>query len=133
MHKMPDAKSGSQGARRRPLTVLVTYRPKRGRESRFRSILLRHWPTLFLARLVTSARPRILRATDKRTGRTFFVETFTWKDKLASDAAHQSPEVLRIWSPMEPLLESMEIAMVTPVSSPLAKRSRPRAKSRRST
>lgn len=130
---MPDAKAGSPGARRRPLTVLVTYRPKRGREARFLSILKRHWPALSLARLVTPARPRILRATDKRTGRTFFVEVFSWKDKLASDAAHRSPEVLRIWSPMEPLLESMEIAMVTPVAPPLTRRSRPRATRRRTT
>ncbi len=100
---------------RQPVTVLVTYRPKRRKERAFLNLLRRHWPALEAARLVTSTRPRVWRATDKRTRRTYFVEMFAWKDSKASDAAHRTPEVLAVWGPMMPLLESMDIAVVKPV------------------
>jgi quinol monooxygenase YgiN len=107
---------------RPPVTVLVTYRPKAGREARFLALLRRHWPTLQRAGLVAPVQPRVWRATDKRTGRRYFVEQFAWKDASASDAAHGSPEVMAIWGPMEPLLESMEIAVVRPVAPAARKR-----------
>ncbi len=98
------------------VTVLVTYRPKKGQEKAFLSILKRHWPTLKQARLVTPTRPKVWRATDERSGRTYFVETFVWKDEEASDRAHRTPEVMAVWGPMEPLLESMDIALVEPLT-----------------
>ena len=100
------------------VTVLVTYRPKKGKERAFRAILKRHWPALAAAGLVTRRRARIWRATDKRTRRTHFVELFSWKDATASGAAHRTPEVMAIWGPMEPLLESMEIAEVEELPAP---------------
>jgi len=103
---------------RRPVSVLVTYRPKRGKESRFFTLLRRHWPALEGAGLVAPSRPRIWRATDKRTRRTCFVEMFEWKDSRSSDRAHRTPEVMAVWGPMMPLLESMDIAVVRPVSFP---------------
>lgn len=105
----------------RPVHVLVTYRPKKGKERAFLSILKRHWPTLERARLVTSSRPRVWRATDKRSGRTSFLEMFAWKDARASGAAHETPEVMAVWGPMEPLLEHMDIAVVEPVVLPSAR------------
>jgi quinol monooxygenase YgiN len=98
--------------------VFVTYRPKKGSEARFLSVLKRHWPALRKAELVSRKRPQVWRATDKRTRRTHFIETFEWKDASASDLAHQTPEVMAVWRPMEPLLESMDIAVVRPVSLP---------------
>ncbi len=98
-----------------PVTVLVTYRPKKGKERAFPSILKRHWPALKAARLVTSTRPRTWRATDKRSGRTYFVEMFAWKDAKASDLAHRTPEVMAVWGAMGPLLASMDIAVVEQV------------------
>ncbi len=99
-----------------PVTVLVTYRPKKGKERAFLSILKRHWPALKTARLVTSTRARTWRATAKRSGRTCFVEMFAWKDAKASDVAHRTPEVMAVWGPMEPLLESMDIAVLEPLA-----------------
>jgi quinol monooxygenase YgiN len=98
-----------------PVGVLVTYRPKKGKEARFFTLLKRHWPTLQRAGLVTATRPRIWRASDKRTRRAYFVEMFEWKDAKASDTAHRTPEVRAVWGPMEPLLETMELAVVKPV------------------
>ena len=100
------------------VTVLVTYRPKKGKERAFHAILERHWPALAAARLVTRERSRIWRAKDKRTRRIHFVELFSWKDARASGAAHRMPEVLAVWRPMEPLLESMEIAEVEELGGP---------------
>jgi len=97
---------------RRPVTVLVTYRPKGGKEAAFFSLLKKHWPTLKRAGLVAPVPPRLWRARDKRTDRMYFVELFSWKDARASDAAHRHPDVTAVWGPMTPLLESMEIAVV---------------------
>ena len=77
----------------------------------------RHWATLREAGLVTASRATVWRASDKRTGRRFFVETFEWKSTRASDRAHRDPAVLAVWQPMEPLLESMDIAKVERVTS----------------
>lgn len=105
-----------------PVGVLVTYRPKKGKEARFFTLLKRHWPTLQRAGLVTATRPRIWRARDKRTRRAYFVELFEWRDAKASGAAHRTPEVLAVWGPMEPLLETMELAAVKPVALSFAAR-----------
>ncbi len=101
-----------------PVTVLVIYRPRKGKERAFLALLERHGPALRRAGLVTATRARTWRATDKRSGRTWFVELFAWKDRRASDAAHRSPAVQEVWGPMEPLLESMEIAVVEPLGGP---------------
>ena len=66
-----------------PVTVLVTYRPRKGKEAKLFTLLKRHWPALERAGLVAPTRPRIWRATDKRTRRTYFVEMFDWKDAKA--------------------------------------------------
>jgi hypothetical protein len=100
---------------RTPVTVLVTYRPKKGREKMFSRLLHRHWPALKQAGLVARTRARLWQATDKKTGRTYFVETFSWKDEKASEKAHASPDVLAIWNPMGPMLESMDIAVIRPL------------------
>ena len=41
-------------------------------------------------------------------GPSTFVEIFTWKDAKAVEAAHHSPELMKIWEPMGQLCESME-------------------------
>jgi hypothetical protein len=98
-----------------PVPVLVTYRPRPGAEAKLLALVKRHWPTLRKVGLAGPAKPRVWRATDKRTGRRYFVELFEWKDGLASDLAHRTPEVMAIWGTMEPLLESMELAVVKAV------------------
>jgi hypothetical protein len=98
--------------------VLVTYRPKKGRERALLALVRRHWPALRAAGLAAPTRPRAWRATDKRTGRRYFVESFAWKDPQASTKAHEHPGVLAVWAPMEPLLESLEIAVVEELALP---------------
>jgi hypothetical protein len=47
---------------------------------------------------------------------------FEWKDAKASDVAHQTPDVMAVWGPMAPLLESMDIGVVKPVALPFVAR-----------
>ncbi len=113
-------------ARPRPVRMLCTYRVKRGREAAFLRLLGRHWPALRRAGLATSEPARVLRCRPKRGGATFFVETFSWNGAGASAAAHESPEVLAVWGPMEGLLDRMDLAEVEAVPMRFGKVSGPR-------
>ena len=96
----------------RPVSVLVTYFPTKGKELAFLGVLKRHWPALKNARLVAPGRPQLWKASDKSTGRKYFVEIFAWKDARAPREAHETPEVLAVWEAMEKLLDSMDIGIV---------------------
>jgi len=103
----------------KPVTMLVTYRLKKGKEEELFELVKQHWPVLSRAGLVTKDPVRLYRATDKRTGAISFVEIFSWKDEQAPGLAHQLPEIMAIWEPMSPILEggpSPELAFVEAVS-----------------
>ena len=100
-----------------PVTMLVSYYPKAGKEDQLRALVERHWPALEGLGLVTTMKAQIWRATDIRTGERYFVELFQWKDGSASEVAHQSPEVMAIWEPMGPILEKLQLAQVEPLPS----------------
>jgi hypothetical protein len=100
---------------KKPVSMLCIYRIKRGKEARFRRLLLRQWPTLRRAGLVSSRPARLYRGRDKKDGSACFVEMFQWKDDRSSGAAHESPEVMALWNPMMPLLEDMELIRIEPM------------------
>jgi hypothetical protein len=95
--------------KQQPVTMLVSYFPKKGKEKQLLALLEKHWPTLNKMGLATSTPARLWRATDKRTRCEFFVEMFEWKNNAASEIAHQTPEVMAIWGPMESILETMQL------------------------
>ncbi len=95
--------------------MLCSYRPKPGREEDLLALVRRHWPALHAAGLVTSEPATVYRAIDKRSGRTFFVEIFSWADEQASAAAHETRAVRAIWDPMEDALEKMDLATIDEV------------------
>jgi len=99
-----------------PVRVLCTYRPKRGKEKELLSLVKNNWTTLKRMGLVTKDRAVVYRATDKKSGRMYFVESFSWRDEEASNAAHATPEVMAVWDAMGPLLEGMELAIIELVS-----------------
>jgi hypothetical protein len=82
-------------------TVICTYRVRNEAEDRFRQLLQRHWRTLHDLGFVTDDEPLVFRTTED--GLTY-VEIFTWVEG-GFDQAHEHPDVLAIWEPMEPLLE----------------------------
>jgi hypothetical protein len=95
-----------------PVTNLVTYVPKPGKEAELLALVKKHEPALRAAGLVTAEPFRLWKALDIRKGRTSFVEYFVWKDGTSSDLAHQTPEVMSIWEPMGPVLEDLTICEV---------------------
>lgn len=81
-------------------TVICTYRVQASRESEFRALLRRHWQTLHDLGFVTGDRSVVYRALDEPT----YVEIFTWVEG-GFERAHEHPDVLAMWEPMDPLLE----------------------------
>jgi hypothetical protein len=97
------------------VTTLVTYYPKPGQEEALLALVRKHWPTIGRLGLATSTPARVWRGADKRTGKAFIVELFEWRDSKSSEVAHQTPEVMKVWEPMGPLLETMTIAKLDEV------------------
>jgi hypothetical protein len=85
-------------------TVICTYRVRAETESRFVDLLSRHWRTLRELGFVTDEESLVFRGLD--AGLTY-VEIFTWVEG-GFDQAHEHPDVLAIWEPMEPLLEERD-------------------------
>jgi hypothetical protein len=73
------------------------------------------WPVLHKAGLTTDEPAQIWQAHDHRTGRTYFIELYSWIDADAPRMAHQLPEVMAVWEPMGPVLEEMTICEVEPL------------------
>ena len=84
-------------------TVICTYRVRREAEEEFRQLLRGHWVTLHDLGFVTDNEPLVLRQLDEPT----YVEIFTWVEG-GFGRAHEHPEVLAIWEPMDPLLEDRD-------------------------
>lgn len=97
-----------------PVTNLVTYVPKAGKEAELLALVKKHEPALRKVGLVTAEPFKVWKAVDIRKGRVSFVEQFQWKDGNASDTAHQTPEVMAVWEPMGPVLEELTICEVEP-------------------
>jgi len=98
-----------------PVTNIVTYVPKKGKEAELLALVKQHEPALRSVGLVTDEPFRVWKAYDVRKQREQFIEYFVWKDGKASDAAHATPEVLAVWEPMGPVLEEMTICEVEPL------------------
>ena len=65
--------------------VICTYRVKEGAEDQFIELLRRHWPTLHAQGLTTDEPAQAFQGKDE-SGKTYFVEVFSWKFDNASDS-----------------------------------------------
>jgi hypothetical protein len=97
-----------------PVSNVVTYVPKPGKEAELLALVKKHEPALRKVGLVTSEPFKVYKAFDIRKQRVSFIEHFQWKDGNASDTAHQTPEVMAVWEPMGPVLEELTICEVEP-------------------
>jgi hypothetical protein len=88
-----------------PVTALCLYRVRTGREGEFTALLRRHWPTLRELGLVSADPARHWQGAEHE-GAPLFVEMFEWADESAAGAAHEHPEVMAIWEPMDELTEA---------------------------
>lgn len=96
----------------KPVTMLVSYHPKAGRERELQQLVEQHYPTLQRLGLVTDMRAQVWRATTKGSDRPYFVELFQWKTRQSSDVAHQTPEVMAVWETMGPVLEKLDLVQL---------------------
>jgi hypothetical protein len=98
-----------------PVSNIVTYIPKPGKEAELLALVRKHEPALRKVGLVTDEPFKLWKAVDIRKGRVQFVEHFSWKNGNASDVAHQTPEVMAVWEPMGPVLEELVICEAEPL------------------
>ena len=97
-----------------PVSNIVTYVPKQGKEAELLALVKKHEKALRQVGLVTAEPFKVWKAFDIRKQRVAFIESFQWKDGTASDTAHQTPEVMAVWEPMGPVLEELTICEVEP-------------------
>jgi len=76
--------------------AIAACRPKRGKERALQQVLRDHLPILRKERLVTHRPPYLMRSADGT-----FVEVFEWKSEAAIEAAHENPEVRKMWTRFE--------------------------------
>ncbi len=88
-----------------PNTVICHYRVARGNEAAFEKLLARHWPTLRRLELATADPPQHFKGEETDSGEPIYFEIFDWVDG-AVDRAHEHPEVMAIWEPMDQLCEA---------------------------
>ena len=81
-------------------TVVCSYQVRADAEGEFVALLRRHWTTLHDLGFVTDDASTVLR----KVGEPTYIEIFTWVEG-GFGRAHEHPDVLAIWEPMEPLLE----------------------------
>jgi len=72
--------------------VIVTCRPKLGKEKELLDLVRRRGSTLEKEDLVTARVPTIKRARDG-----MIIEVSEWKSQEAIDAAHKNPNILAMW------------------------------------
>ena len=85
-------------------TVICNYRVAQGNEAAFESLLREHWPTLHRLGLVTDTRALHFKGSEQDNGQPIYFEIFHWRDG-ATERAHEHPEVMAIWEPMDQLCE----------------------------
>lgn len=92
------------GVRDMPNTVICHYRVASGNENKFEDLLRNHWPTLKRLGLVTEEASKHFKGAEQDNGQPIYFEIFDWLDG-AVDRAHEHPEVMAIWEPMDQLCE----------------------------
>jgi hypothetical protein len=87
-------------------TVICTYRVRADADDRFVELLRRHWHALHELGFVTDEESLVFRSLDGDAPT--YVEIFTWVEG-GFGQAHEHPDVLAIWEPMDPLLEDRDV------------------------
>ena len=88
-----------------PNKVICQYRVKRGNEDAFEELLANHWLTLHRLGLVTDVPSQHFKGEEQDNGEPIYFEIFDWLDE-AVGRAHEHPDVMAIWEPMDQLCES---------------------------
>ncbi|MEQ9590296.1 MAG: hypothetical protein RJS97_20295 [Parvibaculaceae bacterium] len=85
--------------------VICHYRVASGNEEKFEDLLARHWPTLHRLGLVADMPSRTYKGAEQDNGQPIYFEIFEWLEG-AAERAHEHPDVMAVWEPMDQLCES---------------------------
>lgn len=85
-------------------TVVCHFRVIPGKEDEFLELCRAHERVMRQLDLVTREPTVIYRGADPK-GRPFLYKVFEWKSREAVEAAHQHPEVMKLWERMEDYCE----------------------------
>lgn len=100
--------------------VIVTFKPKPGKEDLLMEAVREHLPVLRNENLITDRKGYAMRSEDGS-----IIEVFEWKSEEAIEKAHKSEAVLKLWKKFEeactyiPLSELKESKNVFPGFEPL--------------
>ena len=97
------------------LVVICSYLPKTGKHTELLNVLQNHVPTLRTIGLATDY-PCTLMTSENGT----IIEIFEWKSEEASRAAHDHPEVQKIWGAMMPLADFVPLSSLAETQKPFA-------------
>jgi hypothetical protein len=81
-------------------TVIVVYRPKKGKDQELYQLLKKHLSVLKKENLVTDRKPYVMKSSEG-----IFVEVFEWKSKEAIKAAHTNAAVGALWGEFSEVCE----------------------------
>ena len=89
---LPPVLEGTPAVASKPVTVIVAYRPRPGKEALLLELTRQHLPVLRTQGLATDRPSYAMRAADGT-----IVEVFEWKSQAAIDSAHLNPAVAKMW------------------------------------
>src|SRR4051794_28405369 len=90
-----------------PETVIVTFRPKDGKEDDVRKLIEKQWETLVRLKLVKPETHQFYRGEPETGGgKAVFVDIFTWLSGDIPDNA--PPEIQNIWNQMNEVTEGRD-------------------------
>jgi quinol monooxygenase YgiN len=96
-----------------PNIAIALYRPHPGKEEELLKIVDTHIPTLRSENLITSREPMLLQSVDGT-----LIEIFEWLSAEATDKAHHSPAVMKIWDQMMAVAEMVSLSSLPEAGKP---------------
>lgn len=93
--------------------AIALYRPFPGKEDELLKIVDTHIPTLQSENLITNREPMLLQAKDGT-----LIEIFEWLSAEATEKAHHSPAVMKIWDQMMAVAEMVSLSSLSEAGRP---------------
>jgi len=92
--------------------VIVAYKPKQDKESELVELVKSHLFTLRAEGLVSDRDSILMRSTDGSV-----IEVFEWASKEAIEAAHNNPEVQKMWLEFSKICDFIPVSQVSESTS----------------
>jgi quinol monooxygenase YgiN len=96
-----------------PKVAIALYRPHPGKEEELLKIVDTHIPTLRSENLITNREPLLLQSEDGT-----LIEIFEWKSEEATEKAHYTPAIMKIWESMMGVAEMANLSSLPEAGHP---------------